>query len=115
MVRIKKGVTAKKHRKHTLEHTKGFRWGRKSKFRLAKDAIKHAWVWSYRDRKDKKAEFRQVWQNYINIACRKQGITYSRFINALKKNNIELDRKVLARLTQERPDVFEKIVEEVKK
>ena len=115
MVRVKKGKTARKHRKHILEYTKGFRWGRKSKYRLAKDAMKHAWKWSYRDRKNKKRELRQLWQSQINGACRKLGITFSRLINALKTNKIELDRKVLSQLAKERPEIFEKIVESVKK
>lgn len=115
MVRIKKGVSAKKHRKNILKLTKGFRWGRKSKYLLAKDAMKHAWEHSYRDRKGKKREFRQLWQVHINAACRRQGITYSRFINGMKNNKIELDRKVLSQLTTSNPEIFEKIVEAVKK
>ncbi len=111
MVRVKKGETARKHRKHILEYTKGFRWGRKSKYRLAKDAIKHARKWSYRDRKNKKRAFRRMWQTNINAACRENGINYSRFIKALKDNNIGLDRKILAELTQKKPEIFKKIVE----
>lgn len=114
MVRVKKGKAARKHRKHVLKYTKGFRWGRKSKYKLAKDAIKHAWKWSYRDRKNKKRVFRRLWQVHINAACRKQGISYSKFINGLKKNKIILDRKVLSQLSQEKPDIFEKIVEKIK-
>ncbi len=114
MVRVKKGATAKKHRKHTLEYTKGFRWGRKSKYKLAKDAIKHAWKWSYRDRKTKKRVFRRLWQIHINATCRNQGITYSRFIEALKKNKIEVDRKILSQLTISNPEIFQKIVEEIR-
>jgi len=115
MVRVKKGRTARKHRKHILEYTKGFRWGRKSKYRLAKDAMKHAWKWSYRDRKNRKRELRQLWQSEINTACRELGITFSRFINALGTSKIQLDRKVLSQLAKEQPEVFEKIVELVKK
>ncbi|MBU4274558.1 50S ribosomal protein L20 [Patescibacteria group bacterium] len=115
MVRVKKGKSARKHRKHVLKYTKGFRWGRKSKYKLAKDAVKHAWKWSFRDRKNKKRVFRRLWQTYINAACRKQGISYSRFINGLKKNKIILDRKILAQLSQEKPEVLEKIIEMVKK
>ena len=114
MTRVKKGLSAHKHRSHVLKHAKGFRWGRKSKLKLAKDALRHAWTFSYRDRKVKKRDFRQLWQLQINEACRKMGINYSRFINGLKKRKIELDRKVLAQLIQTHPEVFEKIVEEVK-
>lgn len=114
MVRVKKGKAAHKHRKHLLKYTKGFRWGRKSKYKLAKDAMKHAWKWSYRDRKNKKREFRRIWEANINGSCRKLGISYSKLINGLKKNKIEVDRKILAELAQKRPDIFEKIVESVK-
>ena len=115
MSRVKKGKTAHKHRKHLLKHAKGFKWGRKSKYKLAKDALRHAWTFSYRDRKVKKRDFRQLWQLQINAACRKLGISYSRFINGLKNKKIELDRKVLSQLIQKHPETFKKIVEEVKK
>ena len=115
MARVKKGKTAHKHRKHLLKHVKGFKYGRKSKYKLAKDALRHAWTYSSRDRKVKKRTFRQLWQLQINAACRKSGINYSRFINGLKKKNIELDRKILAELVEKHPEIFEKIVEEVKK
>jgi len=114
MVRVKRGKSARKHRKHLIKHAKGFRWGRKNKYRLAKDALRHAWEHAYRDRRRKKREKRQLWQTKINAACRKEGISYSRFINALKKNKIELDRKVLAELAEKHPEIFKKIVEKVK-
>lgn len=114
MVRVKKGKPAKKRRKHLLKYVKGFRWGRKSKFRFAKPAIYHAWEYAYRDRKVRKRDFRKFWELQINTACRKLGISYSRFIVGLKKNKIELDRKILAQLAQNHPEIFEKIVEKVK-
>src|SRR3990167_9334436 len=114
MTRVKKGATAHKHRKHLLTHAKGFKYGRKSKYKLAKDALRHAWTFSYRDRKVKKRDFRQLWQLQINAATRKMGINYSRFINGLKKKRIELDRKILSELVKKYPVIFEKIVEEVK-
>jgi len=114
MVRIKKGVTAHKHRKHLLKHAKGFRWGRKSKFRAAKDALLHAWEYSYRDRKVKKRDKRGLWQVQINAACRAAGSNYSKFAFGLRKNNIALDRKILAQLCQDNPDIFKKITEKVK-
>ncbi len=114
MVRIKKGVTAKKHRRHLLKHAKGFRWGRKNKFRAAKDALRHAWEYAYRDRKTNKREKRALWQVQINAACREQGFNYSKFEHGLKKNKIELDRKILAQLCQDKPDIFKKIIEKVK-
>ncbi|OGZ68095.1 MAG: 50S ribosomal protein L20 [Candidatus Staskawiczbacteria bacterium RIFCSPHIGHO2_02_FULL_43_16] len=114
MTRVKKGASAHKHRKHLLAHTKGFKYGRKSKYKLAKDALRHAWTYSYRDRKVKKRDFRQLWQLQINAAVRPLGINYSRFINGLKKKNIEIDRKVMSQLIAKYPDIFAKIVEEVR-
>ncbi len=113
MVRVKRGKAARKRRKHLLKHAKGFRWGRKSKYRLAKEALMHAWEYAYRDRRVKKREFRKLWQIQINAACRQLGISYSRFINSLKKNKIELDRKILANLARDYPEIFKKIVEKV--
>lgn len=97
-----------------MKHAKGFKYGRKSKFKLAKDALRHAWTYAYRDRKAKKRTNRQLWNLQINALARQNGITYSRLINGLKKKKIELDRKVLSELAREYPEVFVKIVEEVK-
>ena len=113
MVRIKRGKAARKHKKHLLKHAKGFRWGRKSKFKLAKDALRHAWEYAYRDRKTKKREKRQLWQVKINAASRANGMPYSRLIHALKKNKIELDRKILAELAENHPELFKKIMEKI--
>jgi len=114
MVRVKRGTSAHKRRKKTLELTKGFRWGRKSKFRLAKQALTKALVYSYRDRKVKKRTFRQLWQTQIKAICQEEGLSYSDFIHFLKEKNIELDRKILAQLAKEKPDIFQKIISEVK-
>lgn len=114
MVRVKRGKTAHKRRKHLLKYAKGFRWGRKSKYKLAKDALHHAWSYAYRDRRVKKREFRKLWQIKINAAVRSLGLTYSKFINLLKKNKIEVDRKILSELAQNRPEIFKKIVEKIK-
>jgi len=110
MVRVKRGKTAHRRRKRLLKHTKGFRWGRKSKYRAAKEAILHAWKYSYRDRRAKKRDFRRLWQIQINAACRQQGLSYNRFIHGLKEKRIGLDRKILANLGQNYPKIFEKIV-----
>ena len=115
MVRVKRGKAAHKRRKHLLKYAKGFRWGRKAKYRLAKDALFHAWTYAYRDRKTKKREFRKLWQLQINAACREQGLSYSQFIHGLKQKNIALDRKVLSDLAQNHPGIFKEIVETVKK
>lgn len=115
MPRVKRAVGAHKKRKKALKQTKGYMWGRKSKYRLAKDALRHAWAHAYKDRRGKKRENRRLWNVQINAACRAQGINYSRFINGLKKNKIELDRKILSDLAQNNPELFEKIVELAKK
>lgn len=114
MTRVKRGVRAHKRRKNILKYTKGFHWGRKSKVRQAKEALLHAWTHAFVDRKKKKRVFRQLWNVQINAAVRPFGLNYSRFIQGLKKNKIELDRKILAQLAQEQPKVFEQIVEKVK-
>ncbi|PIR01597.1 MAG: 50S ribosomal protein L20 [Candidatus Nealsonbacteria bacterium CG_4_9_14_0_2_um_filter_37_38] len=114
MTRIKRGKIAHKRRKHLLKHAKGFRWGRKSKYRQAKEALYHAWSYSYGGRKMKKRNFRRIWETQISAACRQHGISYSRFVYGLKKNKIELDRKILAELTRDHPEIFKKIVEKAK-
>jgi len=116
MARVKRGTITHKRRERLLKHTKGFSWGRKSKYRLAKEALLHAWTHAYFDRKKKKRDFRALWQIQINAACRQHGgLSYSKFIHGLKKNRIELDRKILAKLAQSHPKIFEKITEAVKK
>jgi len=114
MTRVKRGVIANKKRKKILRYTKGYRWGRKSKERAAKEALLHAWSHAFRGRKEKKRNYRRLWQTKINAAVRKEGLKYSQFINALKKKNIKLDRKILADLAAKEPQIFEKIVEFVK-
>lgn len=114
MVRVKKSTAARKHRQHLLKHAKGFRWGRKSKLRAAKDALRHAWTYAFRDRKAKKRTNRQLWNVHINGAVRPLGINYSKFIKALKNNKIEIDRKILSELSEKYQETFQKIVETVK-
>ena len=115
MVRVKRGTTAHKRRKKVLKQTKGFKWGRKSKYKSAKDALAHAQKYAYRDRKTKKRNMRNLWQIRINSLCRKHGLPYNRFINGLKNKKIEIDRKILSELTEKNPKIFEKIVEKAKK
>jgi large subunit ribosomal protein L20 len=115
MVRIKGGKISQKRRKNILKNVKGYKWRRKSTVRAAKTALMHAWEYSYRDRKTKKREFRKFWENKINSGARKLGIPYNQFINSLKKNKIELDRKILSTLAEKNPEIFEKIVSKVKK
>ena len=113
-MRIKRGKIHLKRRKHLLERTRGFKWGRKSKVKLAKAAIFKAGEHAFADRRRKKREFRALWQIKINAVCRENGINYSQFINKLKKNKIELNRKILADLAENHKEVFGKIIEEVK-
>ncbi len=114
MARTKRSVAKRKRRKKTIKEAKGYRWGRKSKYRAAKEALMHARTYAYRDRRTKKRDFRKLWQIRINAGCRQLGLSYSKFINALKKNKIELDRKILASLAKDYPEIFKKIVEKVK-
>ncbi|MCH7883356.1 50S ribosomal protein L20 [Patescibacteria group bacterium] len=113
MTRVKRGKTSLKRRRKILKYTKGYRWGAKSKERQAKERLLHAWTHAFRDRKKKKRNFRRLWNVKINAAAHKEGISYSKFMSALKKKNIELDRKILAELAEKNPDAFKKIVEEV--
>lgn len=114
MVRVKRGKIARKRRKRLLKHVKGFKWARKSKYRLAKEALFHALAHAYRSRKEKKRNFRKLWQAQINAACRESKLSYSKFIHFLKEKKIELDRKILAQLGRERPEIFKKIIERIK-
>lgn len=114
MTRVKRGVTAHKRREKTLRYAKGFKWTRKSKERAAHDALLHAWVHAFRDRKQKKRDFRRLWNIKINAGAREQALSYSKLIAALKKEKIALDRKILADLAENEPKVFEKIVAAVK-
>lgn len=114
MSRVKRGTTAHKRRKNVLKDAKGYRWGRKSKFRLAKQALQKAGAYAYRDRKAKKRTFRQLWNIQISAGCKPLGISYSKFIAGLKKNQIEIDRKILAQLAQQQPEIFANIVEKAK-
>lgn len=96
MARVKRGVTARKRHKKILKLAKGYYNARRKVFRVAKQAVIKAGQYAYRDRKQRKRQFRALWITRINAAARNNGLSYSRFINGLKKANISLDRKVLA-------------------
>ncbi len=115
MPRVKRGSVRARKRKKVLAHTKGFKWRRKNVYRIAVDAMRHALSRSYVGRKEKKRTRRAGWQLNINAAAREEGISYSAFINNLKKNQVEIDRKILALLAKDAPDTFKKIVEQTKK
>jgi len=114
MPRVKRGTSAVKKRKKILKYTKGFKWGRKSKERAAKEALLHAWTHAFQGRKEKKRDFRRLWTVKIGATTKAEGLSYSRFINALKKANIELDRKTLADLAEHQPEVFAAVLAKVK-
>ena len=114
MPRVKRGVIHTKKRKNLLKAVKGYTHRRKKTIKLARPAMLKAGVYAYRDRRVKKRTFRALWQIKINAACREHGLSYSKFIDGLKKANIELDRKVLSQLAEHYAPVFAKIVERVK-
>lgn len=115
MVRVKRGVAAHKRRKNIIKQAKGFRWSRKSKFLAAKQALMKAWSHAYKDRKNLKRERRALWQIRIAAVCKENGISYSKFIAGLKKQKIEVDRKILADMANENPKIFAKILEKAQK
>ncbi|MFA5156479.1 MAG: 50S ribosomal protein L20 [Candidatus Omnitrophota bacterium] len=111
MAKIKHSVASKRRKKRVLKKAKGY-WGDRSKqFEQARRTLMHALVYSYRDRKVKKRDFRQLWIVRINAACRAEGITYSRFMSGLKKSKVGLDRKILADLAVNDIKTFKKLVE----
>ena len=97
-----------------LKAAKGYMWGGKTKERAARERLMHAWSHAYRDRKKKKREFKKLWQIKINAAAREEGMSYSKFMAALKRANIEIDKKILAELAEKEPQAFKKVVEAVK-
>ena len=110
MARVKRGVHAKKHHKAILEQAKGY-YGNKSRtFRSANEAVMHGLRYSFRDRRARKGDFRALWIQRINAACRENGISYSKFINGLKVAGVEVDRKVLADLAVTDAGAFSAIV-----
>jgi large subunit ribosomal protein L20 len=114
MTRVKKGVNALKTRRNILRKVKGYRFGRSKKERQANEAIFHAGTYSFAHRKDKKGDFRRLWNVRVSALLKENGLSYSKFIPLLKKNNIALDRKILATLALSHPETFKKILESVK-
>ncbi len=110
MARVKGGVSTNKKRKNILKMVKGYRFGRSTKKRQAKEAIAHAGTHSFRDRRLKKRSMRQLWTIRLNAALRPLGLSYSKAIDMLKKNNIELDRKVLSEIAENHPETFSRII-----
>ncbi len=110
MPRVKRGFKARRRRNRVLNQTEGFFLGRKNRFRQAVEVLRHAWEYGYISRRLKKRDFRKLWIARINAAARTNGTTYSRLINALKKANISLDRKILSDLAIHDPNSFSAVV-----
>jgi len=114
MARIKRSVHAKKKRREVLEKAKGYTGTRRKRYRAAKEQVMHSGNYAYRDRRDRKAQFRRLWITRINAAVRPYGISYSVFINGLKAAGIEVDRKILADMAVNDPKAFAQLVDEAK-
>ncbi|AXP08908.1 50S ribosomal protein L20 [Campylobacter hepaticus] len=115
MARVKTGVVRRRRHKKILKLARGFYSGRRKHFRKAKEQLERSLVYAYRDRRRKKRDFRRLWIVRINAACRLNDLSYSKFMNGLKKAGIELDRKILADLAMNDANAFAKIAETVKK
>ncbi len=110
MARVKRGVTSRAKHKKVLKAVKG-QWGRrKNTIRVARQAMEKAMQYAYRDRRNKKREFKSLWIQRINAGVRAEGLTYSKFINGLNKSGIKLDRKILAEIAYDNPEAFKTIV-----
>ena len=114
MTRVKRSVHARKKRRETLERAKGFRGEAHSSYRRAKEAVMKADAYAYRDRRNRKRDFRRLWITRINAAARMHDMSYSVFMNGLKKAGIEVDRKVLADLAVREPDSFAALAEQAR-
>lgn len=115
MTRVKKGVHALKRRRSILKQTKGFRHGRSTKERQAKEAILHAGTYSFAHRKDKKSHNRKLWNIKINAGSREAtGMSYSKLMGSLKKNNIALNRKILSDFAENHPEIFARVLANLK-
>jgi len=113
MTRVKGGTHAIKHRRNILKRAKGYKWGRSTKERQANEALAHAGNNAFRDRRRKKKEFRRLWNIKINAALRKYGLSFSKFVGALRKSELDINRKTLAELAENEPKTFGKIIEKV--
>ena len=114
MPRAKRGTTSHRRRKKVLERAKGYWGGRSRLFKTAKEAVMHSMQYAYRDRRNRRREFRRLWIARINAACREQGMTYGRFIEGLTKAGVVLDRKMLADVAVKDSRAFAQLVEQAK-
>ena len=111
MARVKRAVASKKHRKATLERAKGYYGNKSRSYRAANEQVMHSLQYAYRDRRARKGDFRQLWIQRINAACRLNGTSYSKFVAGLKAAGIEVDRKNLAEIAVSDPAAFTALVE----
>jgi large subunit ribosomal protein L20 len=111
MARVKRSVHAKKKRRAVLEAAKGYHGSRHIRYRVAKEQVMHSGAYAYRDRRDRKAQFRRLWITRINAAARSHGLSYSRLMNGLALAGVEVDRKVLADMAVRDPAAFASLVE----
>ena len=114
MPRSVNAVASRRRKKKIFKAAKGYFGARKNVYTVAKNAVEKAWSYAYRDRKAKKRAFRRLWIARINAAARVNGMSYSKFMHALKENNIDLNRKVLADMAMNQPETFKAIVDKVK-
>jgi len=114
MARVKRSVHAKKKRREVLAKAKGYTGSRRVRYRAAKEQVMHSGNYAYRDRRDRKAQFRRLWIARINAACRANGISYSRFVHGLQRAGVEVDRKILPDLAVRDPKAFASLVEQAK-
>jgi large subunit ribosomal protein L20 len=114
MTRVSAGVTRRRRHKKVIGETKGFRGARRNRFKASKEALIHARAYAYRDRRNRKRDFRRLWIARVNAACREAGMTYSQFTNALKQHNVLLNRKMLAEIAVRHPVAFKSIVTSVR-
>lgn len=114
MPRVKRGTQHIKRRKSLLKKVKGMMWKRKSSIKLARPAFLKAGVNAYRDRRNKKRSFRGLWQVRINAAVRPLDLSYSKFMDMVKKANVQMDRKILSTLAKDHPSVFANVVQKIK-
>lgn len=114
MTRVKRGTISNKTRRNVLKQVKGYRFGRSNKERQAREAIAHAGEHAFAHRKDKKNDFRRLWQIRLGASLKNFDISYSKAIGAMKKKNIDLNRKVLSEIASENPESFGRIIEKIK-
>lgn len=113
MPRVKKGVNALKTRRNILKQVKGYRFGRSKKEKQAYEAIAHAGTYAFAHRRDKKGDFRRLWNVRLNAVLREKGLSYSKFMDSLKKSNILVNRKILSELAASKAETFSRLISKI--